>query len=65
MLGITTGESPEVITPNQAGQSLVIVGKKPTRIPLVDAALVLQESHLLLFRSVPASVEPLLEIRFK
>lgn len=46
-------------TPKRAYQSLVVTAKKPPRILLVDAALALQESHLLLLRTIPAIVETL------
>jgi hypothetical protein len=53
------GGSPEVTALNRADQHLAVTGKKPARILLVDAALALQESHLLLLRSIPAIVETL------
>ncbi|HTW80665.1 MAG TPA: hypothetical protein VME23_14055 [Terracidiphilus sp.] len=46
-------------TKNRADQALCVTRTKPARILLVDAALALQESHLLLLRSIPAIVEAL------
>jgi hypothetical protein len=48
-----------VTTLNRADQPLLVTSKKPARILLVDAALVLQESHLLLLQMIPAIVERL------
>jgi hypothetical protein len=53
------GGTPEAATLNRAEQDLVVTEKKPARILLVDAALALRESHLLLLRSIPAIVENL------
>jgi hypothetical protein len=44
-------------TLDRADQRLVVTAKTRARILLVDAALALQESHLLLLRSIPAIVE--------
>jgi hypothetical protein len=51
--------TPEAATLNRAEQDLVVTTKTPPRILLVDAALALLESHLLLVRSIPAIVETL------
>jgi hypothetical protein len=51
------GGSSETTTLNRADQPAVVTAKKPARILLVDAGLALQESHLLLLRSIPAIVE--------
>src|SRR5579863_7588242 len=53
------GGSSEATTLNRADQPAVVTAKKPARILLVDAGLALQESHLLLLRSIPAIVETL------
>jgi hypothetical protein len=48
---------PEVTMLNRADQPLVVTATRPARILLVDAALALHESHLMLLRSIPAIVE--------
>jgi 6-phosphogluconolactonase (cycloisomerase 2 family) len=53
------GESAHATTLKGADQRLVATAKKPARILLVDAALALHESHLLLLRSIPAVVKTL------
>ncbi len=53
------GGSLEVTAPDRGDQGLLVAVKKPARILLVDAARALQESHLLLLRSIPAVVETL------
>jgi hypothetical protein len=51
------GGSSEVTTLDRADQSLSVTAKEPPRILVVDAALALQDSHVLLLRSIPAIVE--------
>src|SRR5580658_8477016 len=47
------GGSSEVTTLDRADQSLSVTAKEPPRILVVDAALALQDSHVLLLRSIP------------
>jgi hypothetical protein len=47
---------PEVTRQDRADWSNVVTARKPARTLLVDAALALNESHLLLLRSIPAIV---------
>jgi hypothetical protein len=54
---LQSGRSLEVAMWNGADQRVADTAKEPARILVVDAALALQESHLLLLRSIPAIVE--------
>jgi hypothetical protein len=51
--------SPEAIMRNGAERSLGGIIEKPARILLVDGTHTLQDSHLLLLRSIPAIVQTL------